>query len=129
MTITMNDLHIVSIAQLKEFSKLNLGISFQATDKKERNEWIEKTLLKFGYFKLKKKHRHIVKGYIIKMTGLSNSQLKKLIAKKKRFGKIFFTSTKRHSFPKKYWPEDVAILLETDNAHLPLSGPATKKIL
>lgn len=125
----MNDSHIVSIAQLKEFSKLNPGISFQAANKKERNEWIEKTLFRFGYFKLKKKHRHIVKGYIIKMTGLSNSQLKKLIAKKKRFGKIVSSSIKRNSFPKKYWPEDIARLLETDNVHSRLSGPATKKIL
>jgi transposase InsO family protein len=129
MTINMDDSHIVSIAQLKEFSKLNPEISFTATNKKERNEWIEKTLFKFGYFKLKKKHRHTVKGYIIKMTGLSNSQIKKLIAKKKRFGKIFLSSTKRNNFPKKYWPEDIARLLETDNAHSRLSGPATKKIL
>lgn len=125
----MNDSHIVSIAQLKEFSKLNHGISFEATNKQERNEWIEKTLLRFGYFKLKKKHRHVVKEYIIKMTGLSNSQLKKLIAKKKRFGKIYSSSTKRNTFPKKYWPEDIALLLATDNAHLRLSGPATKRIL
>lgn len=125
----MNDSHILSISQLKEFSKLNPGISFEAWDKQERNEWIEKTLFKFGYFKLKKKDRHVVKQYILKLTGLSNSQLKKLIAKKKRFGKIFQSSTKRNTFPKKYWPEDVARLLETDNAHSRLSGPATKKIL
>lgn len=125
----MNDSHILSIAQLKEFSKLNPGISFAAVNKKERNEWIENVLLKFRYFKLKKKHRHVVKGYVIKMTGLSNSQLKKLIAKKKITGKIFSSSTKRNTFPKKYWPEDIARLLETDNAHSRLSGPATKKIL
>lgn len=129
MTINMNDSHITSIAQLKEFSKLNPGISFTATSKKERNEWIEKTLFRFGYFKLKKKHRHVVKQYIIKMTGLSNSQIKKLIAKKKRFGKIFQSLTKRNTFPRKYAPSDIARLLETDNAHLRLSGPATKKIL
>src|SRR3989344_4640906 len=98
MTITMNDSHVTSIAQLKEFSKLRHEISFESTNKKERNGWIEKTLFRFGYFKLKKKHRHIVKGYIVKMTGLSNSQLKKLIAKKKKLGKIFSSSTKRNSF-------------------------------
>lgn len=129
MTITMNDSHITSIAQLKEFSKLNPGISFSAVSKKERNEWIEQVLVKFRYFKLKKKHRHVVKQYIINLTGLSNSQLKKLIAKKKRTGKIYSSSTKHNSFPKKYWPEDIQRLLETDNAHSRLSGPATKKIL
>jgi hypothetical protein len=125
----MNDSHITTIAQLKEFSKLNPGISFKAVSKQERNTWIEQVLIKFRYFTLKKKHRHVVKHYIIKITGLSNSQLKKLIAKKKRFGKIFVSTTKRNSFPKKYWPEDIQRLLETDNAHSRLSGPATKKIL
>lgn len=129
MTINMQDSHIVSISQIKEFLKLNNEISFVATNKKERNEWIEKTLFKFSYFKLKKKHRHVVKKYIAKMTGLSNSQFKKLIAKKKRFGKIFSSSTKHNCFPRKYTPEDVALLLLTDNAHSRLSGPATKKIL
>jgi hypothetical protein len=125
----MNDSHITTIAQLKEFSKLNPGISFSATNQQERNAWIEQVLIKFRYFKLKKKHRHVVKQYIIKLTGLSNSQLKKLIAKKKRTGKIYSSSTKRNTFPKKYWPEDIQRLLETDNAHSRLSGPATKKIL
>lgn len=129
MTIKMNDSHIVSIAQLKEFSKLHQGISFESTNKKERNEWIENALLKFKYFKLKKKHRHVVKKYIAKMTGLSNSQIKKLIAKKKRFGKIFTTSTRHHCFPKRYTPQDIALLIKTDNLHLRLAGPATKEIL
>lgn len=129
MTIKMNDSHLVSIAQLKAFSKLNQEVSFESVSKKERNVWIEEVLLRFKYFKQKKKHRHIVKGYVINMTGLSNSQLKKLIARKKKFGKIFQASTKHHCFPRKYTPEDIALLIKTDNAHLRLSGPATKKIL
>ncbi len=48
---------------------------------------------------------------------------------KKKFGKIWFKSTRRHCFPKKYTPKDVARLIETDNAHQRLSGSATKEIL
>lgn len=129
MTINMDDSHIVSLTQIKEFLKLNDGISFKAVSKKERNEWIESVLLRFGYFRLKKKHRHIVKSYIMRMIGLSNSQTKKLIARKKKTGRIYNTSTSRHRFLKIYTSEDVALLLKTDNAHLRLSGPATKTIL
>jgi len=63
------------------------------------------------------------------MTGLSDDWLTKLISRKKKFGRLWLGFTRRHRFPKKYTPEDVARLIETDNLYLRLSGPATKKIL
>lgn len=63
------------------------------------------------------------------MTGLSDDRLTKLISRKKKFGKLWLGSTRRHRFPRKYTPEDIALLIETDNLHYRLSGPATKKIL
>jgi len=125
----MNDSHIVSIAQIKEFLKLNDSIQFKSVSKKERNRWLENVLTRFRYFGLKKKEKISVKKYITQMTGLSDSQLTRLIARKKKFGKIWFNSTRRHHFPRKYTPTDVARLIETDNLHLRLSGPATKEIL
>ena len=93
MTITMNDSHIISIAQLKAFSKLNSGIPirFKATSKKEMYEWINNALMRFRYFNLKKKEKGVVRRYLTKMTGLSKSQVDRLIKKKKKFGKIFLT--------------------------------------
>lgn len=63
------------------------------------------------------------------MTGYSDAQLTRLIAKKKKVGKIIANNRSRHCFPRKYAPADVARLIETDNSHLRLSGPATQKIL
>lgn len=126
----MQDDKIVSISQLKEFAKLNNdGAKFIAKDKKERNLWIENVLNKFGYFSCKKKEKTIVKNYIARMTGLSKTQVKKLIAKKKRFGRIISTSENRHRFARKYNPTDIALLIKTDNLHNRLSGPAVKEIL
>ena len=122
----MNDSHIVSIAQIKQFSKVDSAIKFKAVSKKELYQWINDVLTKFRYFSLEKKDKSIVKGYIIKMTGLSQSQLGKITAKKKKFGKVLCDSTARHKFDKIYSPSDVARLVETDNAHQRLSGPATK---
>jgi len=65
----------------------------------------------------------------VKMTGLSQTQLTRIIAQKKRIGKAFLSQTARHSFPRKYAPSDIALLLKTDNAHQRLSGQATKTIL
>lgn len=124
----MNDSHIVSIAQIKEFLKFSKGIEFRAASRKEKYQWLEEILLRFRYFILRKREKSALKSYMMKMTGFSDAQLTRLIAKKKKTGRVIVDNTKRHRFPKKYTPEDVARLIETDNAHNRLSGPATKKI-
>jgi len=117
------------VAQIKAFLKVDSAIKFKATSKKEKYKWINEVLNRFRYFRLRKKDKGIVRSYIVKMTGLSKSQLGRIIAKKRKFGKVFYNSTARHSFPRKYTPIDIALLIKTDNAHKRLSGPATKKIL
>lgn len=125
----MNDSHIVSIAQIKAFLKLDSCIRFKSVSKKEKYDWINQVLNRFKYFKLKKKDKGVVRNYIVKMTGLSQSQADRIIAKKRKFGKVFLSSTRRHCFPRKYTAQDIALLARTDNAHNRLSGPATKNIL
>jgi hypothetical protein len=129
MTITMDDSHMVSIAQIRKFLQASQIIEFEGVSLKEKYAWLENSLNRFRYFSLRKKDKSIVKKYAGRMTGLSDAQLGKLIAKKKKIGKILPSSRKRHTFPVKYDTNDVARLLETDNAHARLSGPATKKIL
>jgi len=129
MTITMNDLHIVSITQIKEFLKVGSAIKFRAVSKAEKYNWVDSVLTKFKYFSLRKKDKGIVRGYIAKMTGLSNGRITEMIKRKRRVGKVFYNSTKRHKFSCKYNPLDIALLIKTDNAHKRLSAPATKKIL
>lgn len=129
MTITMNDSHIKSITQIKGFLKGTDPLEFKATSRKERNQWIDKILAQFRYFRLRKKDKGIIREYIKLMTGLSKSQLTRLIGRKKKFGNIWIGSTKRHCFSKKYTPKDIALLVKTDNLHKRLSGPATKEIL
>ena len=125
----MNDSHITTIAQITEFMKVGRDIKFHGTSKKEKYQWIENVVMRFRYFSLSKKEKSIVKGYAMKMTGYSDAQITRLIAKKKKVGKIVVNNRTRHRFPRVYTPEDVARLIETDNAHNRLSGPATKKIL
>ena len=130
MIINMQDDNVVSIDQIKEFLKLNNdGTKFLAENKVERNLWIENVLNKFRYFSCKKKGKTIVKKYIAKMTGLSKTQVKKLVAKKRRFGKIIVAYSNCRRFPRVYDACDIALLIKTDNLHGRLSGPATKGIL
>jgi hypothetical protein len=124
----MNDSRMVSIAQIKEFVKVAKDIEFRGTSKKEKYAWIENVLGRFKYFSLRKKEKSILKKYLLEITGFSDAQLTRLIAKKKKTGRIVADATKRNRFTRIYTPEDVALLIETDKAHSRLSGPATKKI-
>lgn len=126
----MQDEQVVSISQIKEFLRVNNdGARFVAENKKERNLWIENVLSKFKYFSCRKKEKTTIKRYIAKMTNLSKTQVKKLISKKRRFGRISPYETHRRKFERKYWPADIALLSETDNLHGRMSGPAIKDIL
>ncbi|HAZ16949.1 MAG TPA: integrase [Candidatus Jacksonbacteria bacterium] len=125
----MNDSHLCSIAHLNAFLKVSKSIEFRGASQKEKYTWIEIILGRFRYFSLRKKDKTSVKSYLTRMTGYSDSQMTRLISKKKRVGKIVAYSNKRHHFPTRYTPHDIALLAETDLAHEQLSGYATKRIL
>jgi len=126
----MNDSHIVSLAQLEEILKAVKVIKFQATKRKDKYSWLDNILNRFRYFRLNKKAKGTVKKYLVKLTGYSDPQLKRLIGKKKRTGKLIISENwgKRNTFTVIYSPSDIAALAETDMAHNRLSGKATKKI-
>ena len=125
----MNDSHVVSIEQLREFAKLDLSLKLKPTSKKEMYRWIDEVLNRFRYLRLPKKEKGIIRKYMRKMTGLSVSQLSRIIHIKREKGIVILSSEKRNTFPRKYTPSDIALLIETDNAHKRLSGPATIEIL
>jgi len=129
MTIKMNDSHIHNITQLKRLGKVRGLLEFKAQNKKEMYGWVDEKLSQFNYFNLSKKNKGTVRGFLKQMTGLSTSQISRLVRKKKESGKVWLGQTNRHSFLVKYRPKEIALLAETDNAHNRLSGPATKRIL
>ena len=130
MHITMNDANIVSVAQLRELVKFTNRVEFRSTSKEETYQWMEEALSKFRYFSLRsKKEKTVVLSYLKQMTGLSRGHIKKLVRRKKRNGRILRISSTRHYFPKVYGSEDIARLIETDNAHGRMSGEATKRIM
>lgn len=125
----MDDSHIVSLTQIKEFLKINKGLAFKAVSRKEKYDWVNGVLSKFEYFRLKKKDKTIVKKYIMGMAGISDPQLTRLIKRKRKVGKIIADNSSRHKFEKIYKPEDIALLIKTDNLHERMSGCAAKAIL
>ncbi len=129
MTIGMNDDNVVSIAQLREFLKLSNSATFSRKDRKEAYEWIGRTLGKFGYHQLGKKDKGVVRAYIRTMTGYSDTQLDRLIRRKREVGRVVQKERTQPTFPTIYTPEDIALIAEVDNAEGRRTGGALRKTL
>ena len=129
MTIGMNDDNVVSIAQLREFLKLSNSAAFSRKSSDEAYEWIGRTLGKFGYHRLSKKEKGIVRAYIRTMTGYSATQVDRLIRRKKETGRVVKRERTQPVFPRVYTPEDIALIAEVDNAEERRTGGALKKTL
>jgi transposase InsO family protein len=129
MTIGMNDDNVVSIAQLREFLKLSNSATFSREGKDEAYEWIGRTLGKFAYHRLEKKDKGVVRAYIRKMTGYSDSQLDRLTRRKREVGRVVKRERTQPAFPRVYTAEDIALIAEVDNAEGRRTGGALKKTL
>lgn len=129
MTLDMNDEYLVTIEQLERFVQSSVGIVFSGAKRKEKYSWIDKILTRFMYRTLSKKNKMTVRAYLIHITGYSRSQLTRLVEKKRKTKTVSVrVAQTHHSFATKYTKEDIALLIETDNLHGRLSGPATKKL-
>lgn len=129
MTITMNNSKNLSLSQIIEFLKSSELIVFKSESRDDRNEWIQSAIMHHRYLKCSKKHRIILRQYMMKMTGLSKAQMTRLVAEYKKRGTLKPKEYKRRSFEKIYTKTDIELLVSVDNAHKRLSGPATSKIL
>ena len=124
----MNDDHLVSVAQLKEFVKLENSAKFKSKEnKKETYGWIGRTLGRFKYVSLKKKDKSIVKKYLINMTGYSEGAIDKLIAKKKK-GRLVVKERTQNTFQAFYGPADISLLAEVANVSLNQNGRALSEM-
>ena len=123
----MNDDNVVSIAQLKGFLKLSNSATFIKKDVAEAYEWIGRTLGKFRYRGLRKKDKSVVKKYLMSMTGYSETQIDRLIRRKKEKGILKKQPRTQPEFERVYTAEDVALLAEVDNAENRRTGAAVKK--
>jgi transposase InsO family protein len=130
-TITMQDARISGLEEVESLSGVAQGFEFKLRTKQERYAWLEQTFRKFEYHRLRKGERSILRDYCKRMTGLSASQLSRLIHAHRRTGRLMlrYEASKKNGFRRKYDASAVALLVETDAAHGHLSGEATRAVL
>lgn len=124
----MDDSRIGSIAQLEEFVKSSQKLVVELETIEDKYAFIDKTVDRFGYRKLKRKEKHIVYLYLRKLTGYKKAQLLRLI-KRAILGKLTRKEYQRKNPNRIYTATDIKLLERTDEFHLRLNAVATHEII
>ena len=129
MTIRMNNLERLTLAEMEEFVANNRHVHCAAVGREAAYGFIERVLKAQQYRRLSKGQRGTVRGFLAKISGLSRAQLTRLIRRWMDTRRIERQPVRRPSFPRRYTAADIALLAEVDAAHQDLSGPATCHLL
>lgn len=119
----------MSLGQIQAFLESSDELRFEASDRRELYEWVERTLVQQEYQGLTRQNKGLVRRYLGKMTGLGRAQVTRLIGQYRQRGQVRAKAYRRHRFAARYGAQDIALLAEVDEAHETLSGPATQKLL
>jgi transposase InsO family protein len=118
----------LSQEQIRDFLKSSQPIEFAGCGRDEKYAWVECVLGAQKYGELGKRDRGVVRAFAEKVTGMSASQMTRLIRGFLDHGVVKTAPYERRRFSVLYTPEDITLLAEVDRAHQRLSGPATRRI-
>lgn len=130
MQVTMDDSRLTNINQLRDVLKGSQGLDLSLRDGsiEDKYQFIDRTVKRFCYSKLRKREKRVVRAYLAKFTGYKHSQLNRLI-KRARLGTLKRKQYHRANPHHIYTGQDIKLLEETDRLHRKLNGLATKEIL
>ena len=114
MQLVMNDERLQerlqAIGQVKQFLAGSEGVDFSGVSVEGRYRWIETALVRFKYYQLERAEKGVIRRYIEKVSGYSRAQVSRLIREYKQKGHLKRTQYRRHRFPRRYSPSDIALL-------------------
>jgi hypothetical protein len=128
MTIRMTNLERLALAEMAEFVTTSRHVSWSAVGPDSVYGVIERVLKAQQYRRLSKGQRGIVKRFLAKITGMSRTQLTRLIRRWMDTRRIERSPARQPNFPRRYNDADIASLAEVDAAHEDLSGPVVRHL-
>jgi len=128
MKTIMNDSHIETLEQVRQFLGGVAVMEITIPSKSESYRWIQRTLVRFRYLSLGKTDRGLIRRYLQQISGYSRAQIARLIKQYRKTGRIQRRQRTVKGFTAKYTQEDIRLLARLDELHGTLSGPATKKL-
>jgi len=118
-----------SIEDIRHFLDGTQAVAFGvATSKQARYRWVQKTLVKHGYLRLGKADKGLVTRYVMKVTGYSPAQAKRLIRQYTQTGTVTLKPAKGNGFKRAYTDADIRLLARMDELHEQPSGAVLKKL-
>jgi transposase InsO family protein len=128
MKTIMNDSHIETLEQVRQFLGGVAVMEILIPSKSEGYRWIQRTLVRFQYLSLGKTDRGLIRRYLQQISGYSRAQIARLIKQYRKTGRIQRRQRTSKGFTTQYTREDIRLLAQLDELHSTLSGPATKKL-
>src|SRR5579875_107344 len=119
----------MTLEEMREFVQSNRKLRFEAADRQALYGVVEQVLKNQRYRKLGKGERGIVRGFLLRVSGLSRAQMARLIGQWMTDRQVQVKEPVRRCFPTRYTAEDIVLLSQVDAAHEDLSGPAVRRIL
>lgn len=126
----MDDPRLTNVTQLRRLLKgaQGLGLSLRDAPIPDKYRFLDQTVDRLNYHRLRKTDKRIVLSYLKKLLGYKRSQLARLISRAVE-GKLERRQYRRACPHRIYTTRDIKLLETTDEYHLRLSAPATKEIL
>ena len=90
---------LTTIDAIREFLDGTQAVAFGvAASKEERYRWVRKTLVELRYYQLGKADKGVVTRYLMKVTGYSPAQVKRLIKQYRQTGTVTVKTARRNGF-------------------------------
>ena len=128
MTIRMENLERLSLAEMQELLASNRHVTWSALERESIYALIERVLKAQQYRRLSKGQKGIVRGFLAKVTGLSRAQITRWIRRWRDTRRVQRKPARRPPVRTRYTAADIAALAGLDAAHQDLSGPAVRHL-
>ena len=117
--------------QIRAFLNGSEPVDFNPVSRDEAYAFVSRTLSRFGYARLGKPDRGLVKSFLAKATGLSRAQLTRLVRQFLTTGRIADRrgGAPRRPFERRYTAADIRLLAEADATLGQMAGPATREVM
>jgi len=129
MTIRMENLERLTLAEMEEFVDNNRHVDCAAVGPEAGYTFIERVLKAQRYRRLSKGQKGVVRRFLTKITGFSRAQLTRWIHRWMDTRRIVRKPAQRPRFRTRYTAADIRLLADVDAAHEDLSGPAVRHLL
>jgi len=129
MVLTFDPHRNRTIAQLRAVADGTERLELRMTSRAEAYDFIATTLTRLDYFDLGRPDMGVVRQHLMQVTGLSRTQMTRLIAQHRGTGRLRDRrGPPRNPFRKVYAKQDIRHLAEMDRLHGTRSGAAMRRL-